>query len=609
MKKLFAVICTLLILASVFAGCEQTPSTGSTATPVPTPVATEPPQDITEKTDYVTERWVAVEIPFTANTKVQNTSSTQLDVVFTNRSTGTTMTMPGFWDGAADWKVRFAPTECGIWDYATKTTGDDIGINDIKGTIACNAYKGDKDIYKHGFVKTDPEKRYFVYADGTPFFYLGDTHWNMVTEEFDKAGPNAGDIQTDSHFKYIVDRRVEQGFTVYQSEPIGFTYNVTDGKISASDVKGFQIFDKYFKYIADAGLVHANAQLVFPSNVNEKFNENLEELTRYWIARYGAYPVMWTLGQEVDDAANMGKFPMLSLVYVNMISIINEIDPYKSPASAHQLNAASVGCKGGVAVASIDGGYNRIDPTATARKSKTRMSAFIGAVGHTWWASQWRPVVHDQYNFGIPKDYWENGSGKPIVDYEARYHYLYGGDFCMRAQAWIAYLSGMYGHAYGGADMWLYQGRYATDEDAFDGIETITVNQKIEMKWSDLINAPISNELTYLRGFMESVGWWNLIPDFDYGNAFKPVEGKEGFYAAAHTGDEVYVVYLYNKSVGSAGKLVNMDKNATYIAQWFDTRTGEYSLIDMNLKADANGEYDIPQKPVADDMVLLVTKK
>ena len=52
-----------------------------------------------------------------------------------------------------------------------------------------------------------------------------------------------------------------------------------------------------------------------------------------------------------------------------------------------------------------------------------------------------------------------------------------------------------------------------------------------------------------------------------------------------------------------------MDKTATYIAQWFDTRTGEYKLIDLDLKADANGEYEIPEKPVADDMILLVTKK
>ncbi len=608
MKKFLAISCALLILVSVFSGCENGSTNTPTKTPIAPPEATEAPQDITEKTDYVTEQWISVEIPFEANKKSKNITDTILDVTFTNRSTGTKLLMPGFWNGANKWAVRFAPTECGIWDYETATTGEDVGISGIKGTVACNAYKGDLDIYKHGFVKAVEGKKYFVYADGTPFFYLGDTHWNMVTEEFDSAGPNAGDIETDSHFKYIVDRRAEQGFTVYQSEVIGTTINVADGKISESDIKGFEVMDKYFQYIASKGLVHANAKLLFPSEVTQSFKLNNESLTRYWIARYCSYPVMWTLGQEVDDAKNQ-KIDMLVLTYIDMCAFVAKHDPYQNPTSAHQLNAASVTAAGGVPIAGIDGGYDHINVEDTEQKYKTRKSAFLGAKGHTWWANQWRPVVHAQYNFGIPKDYWENGQDKPIVDYEPRYHYLYGGDFCMRAQAWIAYLCGMCGHAYGGADMWLYKGRYATDTDAFDGIQTITKEEKVNTLWSDLINAPISNELTYLRGFMESVGWWELTPDFDYGNAFKPVEGKEGFYAVAHNGDETYVVYLYNRTTGSAGKLVNMDKNATYIAQWFDTRTGEYSLIDYNLKADANGEYDIPEKPVADDMILLVTKK
>jgi len=615
MKKLLAVMCALMIVTGAFSGCEQG-STGTTGeaneivnkTPIATPEPTPAPADITEATDYVTEQWVSVEIPFEANKKSKNFDDTVLDVTFTNRTTGTKMTIPGFWDGGANWKVRFAPTECGIWDYETVATGEDVGISGIKGTVACNSYKGEYDIYKHGFVKTEPGKKYFVYADGTPFFYLGDTHWNMPTEEFDKAGPNAGDIATDSHFKYIVDRRAEQGFTVYQSQPLGASFNVSDGKITEIDVKEFQSYDRYFQYIASKGLVHANSQFFSPSGVTTRFNENNEALTRYWIARYCSYPVMWTLGQEVDDGTNY-KIDFLVLTYIDMCAYFAKYDPYKNPTSAHQLNAAAVTCRGNVPVAGIDGGYDYIDVNATSLKYKTRMSAFYGAKGHTWWATQWRPVVHTQYNFGIPKDYWENGSDKPIVDFEPRYHYLYGGDFCMRAQAWISYLAGMCGHAYGGADMWLYKGRYATDTDAFDGVQLITKEEKVNTLWSDLINAPISNELTYLRGFMESVGWWELTPDFDYGNAFQPVEGKEGFYAASYINDEVYVVYLYNRSVGSAGKLVNMDTNATYIAQWFDTRTGEYTLIDYNLKADANGEYDIPEKPIADDMVLLVTKK
>jgi hypothetical protein len=119
---------------------------------------------------------------------------------------------------------------------------------------------------------------------------------------------------------------------------------------------------------------------------------------------------------------------------------------------------------------------------------------------------------------------------------------------------------------------------------------------------------PTGDQLTALRNFFEGFEWWKLVPDFDEGNAFKKTE-KEGFYVASHIGSDLYVVYLYNKSLDSAGKLVNMNKDATYLARWFDPRSGEYTIIDENLKADANGEYDIPQKPVSDDMVLIVTKK
>jgi hypothetical protein len=610
MKKLIAILLSLISIFAIFSGCSQTPTqegdNSGTASVTPTPQPTPMLPDITEKTNYVTDVWVAVEIEFEATVEVKDFNDAVLDVTFTNRETGTQLVMPGFWDGEKSWKVRFAPTEHGVWEFVTATSGaTDIGINGQTGTVAANNYKGDLDIYKHGFVKTQENVRYFVYADGTPFFYLGDTHWNMITEEFDSAGNRAGDIQTNSHFKYIVDRRAAQGFTVYQSEPIGASYNVEDGKISKTDIKGFQKMDKYFQYIAQKGLVHANAELIFPSAATQPgFSNNVEALTRYWVARYGAYPVMWTLGQEVDDATNQKEGTLL--VYQRMCLQLAACDPYKNPISAHQLNGSSITVDGYVVVAGIDGGYNDYDPTATQRKGFTRPSKFKDVAGHSWWANQWRPVVDQQFNFGIPKDYWDNGQNKPIVNYEARYHFLYGGDFCMRAQAWIVYLTGHVGHGYGGADMWLYQGSYATDSDGFDGVDIITIEQKTTTYWSDLIDANISDELIYLRGFMESVGWYNLTPDFDNGNAFKKADNKEGYYACAYTGDEVYVVYLYNRTTDSAGSLVNMDKNATYTAQWFDTRTGKYTLISKELKVD--GTYDIPQKPVADDMVLLVTK-
>ncbi len=557
------------------------------------------------------ELWKAYEITFSAKIQVNDFDDTEVDVIFTHNETSESLTIPAFWDGGFVWRVRFTPTKLGAWSYNVKEVkGIALGIDGISDEVNAVPYEGDLEIYKRGFIKTIPDVRYFVYDDGTPFFYLGDTHWTMPKEEFDSAGPNAGDIKTDSHFKYIVDKRVEQGFTVYQSEPLQAAINVSEGIITEKYVGAYQNLDRYYKYIAEKGLVHVNAQFFLPGirSLTEKFLAKMREFTRYWVARYSAYPVMWTLGQEVDGARSVAQDVPIWQHYVNMCEIMSELDPYKHPISAHQINARDVTALGGVRTAPIDWGTGEdrhgVEKTMTSSKSK-----FYGAVGHTWWASQWRPIIHRQHNSDIPRDYWENGEGKPTVDYEPRYHFLGGGDFCMRAQAWISYLSGMCGHGYGAEDMWYYINTYATDHDSFDGIENVTSEKKKTVLWSELIHAPITNELGYLKKFLEDVCWWKLIPDFDCGNAFKKVEGKEGLYACAYIKNDLYIVYLYNRSVDSAGKLVNMDKNSTYIAQWFDTRTGEYSLIDMNLKADKNGEYDIPQKPVADDMVLIVTKK
>lgn len=177
------------------------------------------------------------------------------------------------------------------------------------GKVFCTEYSGDLDIYKHGFVTTEYGKKYFTYADGTPFFYLGDTHWSLGDETVDMV-------------KTICEKRTSQGFTVFQSEPIGAAFDMTNG-ITEEDMAGLAINDEKFRIIADNGLVHANAQFFFPSYMEILIANNggysdkiiadgmhelsdqakiyLEKLSRYWVARYGAYPVMWTLGQEVDN--------------------------------------------------------------------------------------------------------------------------------------------------------------------------------------------------------------------------------------------------------------------------------------------------------------------
>ena len=384
--------------------------------------------------------WTATEFEFQSEkdwTDAQAFNDVTLDVAFTSES-GTVLTVPAFWDGGKVWRVRFAPTELGVWKFQTSCK-EDAGLNGKSGSLKAVPYDGDLEIYRRGFVTTREDLKYFVYADGTPFFYLGDTHWSMMAEEFDEPGPHAGDLKTDSHFKAIVDRRVEQGFTVYQSEPIGISVYLSDPDkigidysdgISSRDVKGFQKMDKYFAYIAQKVLVHANAQFFFPTEMKaiEKDDAYLERLSRYWVARYSAYPVFWTLGQEVDDDF-YGKFDRNNNPYVKVCKWLYQYDPYRHPISAHQENAGHV--------------------TRTGNGKNVHASLFQNVPGHTWYAVQWSHPLNVPFNLSVPQNFWNDGQGKPAILYEGKYCYLWTQDFGARAQGWYAYLTGLYGYGYG----------------------------------------------------------------------------------------------------------------------------------------------------------------
>ena len=73
-----------------------------------------------------TETWVAVDLPF-ASMKSYHAGEqvyARFDAIFTNPATGTSLTIPGFWDGEGTFVIRFAPTEAGEWVYITAAPDD-----------------------------------------------------------------------------------------------------------------------------------------------------------------------------------------------------------------------------------------------------------------------------------------------------------------------------------------------------------------------------------------------------------------------------------------------------------------------------------------------------
>ena len=569
-----------------------------------------------------TETWLPTELTFRSNKSYADAfSDVQLDLLLYGN--GKLYTVPGFWNGGNEWKIRFVCPEAGEWYYKTVCSdAANTSLGGRTGKIICSEYSGDLEIYKHGFISTDYGKKYLTYADGTPFFWLGDTHWSL--------GSESAEMVTT-----ICEKRVSQGFTVIQSEPLGVTFDIADG-ISQEDMSGFADFDEKFEIIAQHGLVHANAQFFFPYFM-QVFIENhggysdtiiadamrdlsaeakiyLEKISRYWVARYGAYPVVWTLGQEVDrDFYGKNEHPEWNYInnpYKLVAEYIDKYDAYDHPITAHQENASDTNAYGD--------GKNASDK-CKVYNDDAKASAFRDVKAHDFYAAQWHTKKTKQSDFSIEKDFWFNSKGKPVINYEGQYCYLWTKNFGSRMQGWTAFLNGMYGYGWGAQDTWCYLSPYDEDADSTDGVDIITSEDKTNATWLDALEFESSYQVGYMKEFFSNTSWHELIPRFNNKEYFAPCQKVYYTYASNKDNSEI-AIYFYSFSDESVAQTPNsknggiktgtvggLTPGAKYTYRWFDPINGEFSE-EYTFFASAYGTYYIGKKPAATDMTILIKK-
>ena len=551
----------------------------------PCPQEGEGPSD--PMSDTKAETWRVSELHFTASRSYDDGGGdrVRLDVQFSHRKTGRTLTVPAFWDGGDSFVVRFAPPEAGRWTWKS-TCPEDPALHGRKGTLRCREYTGPLAIYRHGFIQARKGTKYLMYADGTPFFYLGDTHWGMYSEDL-----------SDEHFKKIVRRRVEQGFTVLQSEPIGAPFHLLDGHVDADDIPGFRKADAYYQFIADAGLVHANAEFFFATSLTRELasdDEALKALCRYWVARFGAYPVLWTLAQEIDNDsyAELGGrfFDYTDNPWVKIAEYLHAADPYSHPLSGHQENAVNTSVTG----AGTEPEESHADGNGV---SAFLSEAVSERTGHSWWAAQWSPPLHETPGPEAVRDYWL--SSRPAVNYEGRYCGVWTLNFGARAQGWISFLSGFCGYGYGAADIWLYHGGFQMDITSFDGVEHVTPQLKA-IPWQEALEYPSARQMIHLKNLLESFDWWNLTPVIPGDPVFRDASGAAVY---ART-ERMHLLYFYGKGT-QTGRISGPVPDAGMQAQWYDPRTGEYRVA-ANPVREADGYCALPPKPDGQDWVLVI---
>lgn len=224
---------------------------------------------------------------------------------------GETVTAQGFFDGDSTWKVRLMPGRQGRWTFTTKS--NDVSLNDRTGEFEVVA-PGEAN---HGPVRVS-NQFHFSYADGTPFYPLGTTTYQLFHQD------REAQIRTVSTLSRTAFNKVRIFVMPFSSMLPG------DGPFqrTANSEFDFERYNVDFFRQYEAGLsdlqalgIEADLILFHPYDARGKFSKlersQDESFIRYTLARLSAYRnVWWTLTNEFDlypqfgiqkDWAQLGK--------------------------------------------------------------------------------------------------------------------------------------------------------------------------------------------------------------------------------------------------------------------------------------------------------------
>ena len=504
----------------------------------------------------------------------------QIDAEFTHES-GKKIHLYGFWNGDNEWRVRFAPTLTGKWNYTvTCSDAENPDLHNIKGSIIAIESTGNSMIDRHGFVKISDNGRYFVYDDGTPFYWLGDTNWqapNYVTMN----SCNYPGCRCGNQFLHELNDRINKGFTVYQTY---FDSSESDGggqrgvtkepsmwkkKYNLIDPAVFtEKYDKMFDHLSARGMVIAlgfGVHTITPKAMSEA---QLDAVSRYLTARYASYPVIWITAQEITGEEQFDA-------WLRSARITDAGDGYCHPQSAHMYPMES-------------------------------KNVFAQTLGNESWHDFF--ALQNGHGPTIPrkdtyKGYYNDpfiDAPKPFVETESNYEDIYCGGFngydASRISAWKANLCGSCGFTYGVTGIWANCWSTAGS--------TGWLGSYSSEPWYMGLGKPGSFEMKYMAEFFKKARFYELIPRFG-DPAYSDLEAEDKILASSETAD-TYVAYFYNKD-RSTGTLKGLKKSAKYVARWFDPKTGKY--IEAGEVKSKNGTFKLPDKPDSGDWAFLLTTK
>ncbi|AZN39806.1 glycoside hydrolase family 140 protein [Paenibacillus albus] len=401
-------------------------------------------------------------------------------------------------------------------------------------------------------LKVSDNNRFLVHEDGTPFFWLGDTTWELFHK-----------LNREEAVEYL-ENRAELKFNVVQavalSEFEGLTtdnyYGRRPLKLNAEglydptmpDTDGDYHYWNHVDYIVDRA-AELGIYIALLPTWGDKYN-----------LAWGKGPVVF----DADNARVYGKW--LGERYkdrTNIIWVLGGDRPLHTGLHFDVNRSLAAGLSEG------DGGSNLITFHPCGNTSSS-----LHLHNESWLDFNMIQSGHHaqvRVNYGHVSADYAKTPAKPTLDAEPCYedHPInfkeangYFDQADVRQAAYYAVFSGAFGHTYGHHCIW----SMTTEQTPY-----------FIMEWREALNRPGAAQMQHIRGLIESHSFLDRVPDQSLLAA--NLEGAN--YMVATRGERYGLIYSPN---GLAFTAVLRGWNGSRVsASWFDPRTGLYSKI---------GEYE-----------------
>ena len=501
-----------------------------------------------------------------------------VDVVFINQD-GQTWRVPTFWIGGNEWRVRFAPPLPGTYKYhAESTDKSNPDLNGHEGTLQAERYRGSNSLRLHGPLKVSKNRRYLEYADGTPFFWLGDTWWDGLCTR----------ISLDE-FKTLAADRHAKGFDVVQIiaglDPDESPFD-DRGRNEGGYVwePGFARINPAYFDAADARIQALVGSELSPAIVGSWGFYlplmGIDKAKKHWrnlIARYGAYPVTWIITGEVGATYWLAKHPREENQFqrqgsTELAEYVHSMDPYGHLITAHPSYPNS------------------------ARYEFSRESALdfdMLQTGHSGWGSAANVVAFTSADYS-------KTPAMPFLIGETMYegHRQQNWQDTERFAFWASVMNGAAGYTYGAGGIWQMNGKAVPHGASPTGLlSSITYENTT---WEEAMRLPGSTQVGIGKSILEKYPWWRLEPHpewvephattfhephSDWFDVHKRWDDEKGNYLLPFaSGIPGQIRFVYVPPDGFLGPLVTgLEDGPAYHASYYDPANGhQYNLGNLS---------------------------